>query len=100
MSSFLRMLLIAIITSYNIHSTRNTYDAVESIYTSLSKYQVLPDDLSMITDGNPIYYAAQLFFKLNGLNFDLHQVIGVKNKDEVSKLYRPFKQIEERLNRT
>ena len=31
---------------------------------------------------------------------DLHQVIGVKNKDEISKKYRPFKQIEERLNRT
>lgn len=54
----------------------------------------------MITDGNPIYNAAQLFFELNDIHFELHQVIGVKNLDEESKKYRPFKQIEERLNRT
>ncbi len=35
-----------------------------------------------------------------GINFDLYQVIGVKNKDEVSKAWRPYKQAEERLNRT
>lgn len=30
----------------------------------------------------------------------MYQVIGVKNNDDTSKLYRPYKQIEERLNRT
>lgn len=89
-----------IITSYDISSTRNTLDACRAIYHSLSHYEKLPDDLSIITDGNPIYTAALLFFKMNNINFDLHQVIGLSNKDEISKKYRPFKQIEERLNRT
>jgi len=37
---------------------------------------------------------------MNGIKFDLHQVIGVKNMDEVSRRFRPEKQTEERLNRT
>ena len=56
--------------------------------------------MTLITDGNPIYNAAQLFYKINDIDFTLKQVIGVKNKDEESKEYRPYKQIEERLNRT
>ena len=67
---------------------------------ALNKYEKIPEDLLIITDGNPIYNAAQLFLSMNGINFDLQQVIGVSNKDETSKKYRPFKQTEERLNRT
>lgn len=89
-----------IITSYRIYATRNTENACQSIYDFLAKYKVIPEDLLGIADGNPIYNAAQLFFHLNGIDFDLKQVIGIKNKDEISKEYRPFKQIEERLNRT
>lgn len=37
---------------------------------------------------------------MNDIEFDLYQVIGVSNKDETSITYRPFKQAEERLNRT
>ena len=54
----------------------------------------------IITDANPIYNAAQLFLGLCDINFDLKQVVGVSNKDATSKEYRPFKQTEERLNRT
>ena len=90
-----------VITSYTIYNKRDVECACKSIAYSLRHYNgKLPKDLKIITDGNPIYNAAQLFFKLNGINFELHQVIGVKNKDETSKLYRPYKQIEERLNRT
>lgn len=89
-----------IITSYTIYPVRDTECACRSILDSLKHYEQIPDDLLLITDGNPIYNAAQLFFELNGINFDLQQVIGVKNKDEVSKQFRPYKQIEERLNRT
>lgn len=90
-----------VITSYTIYNKRDVECACKSIIDSLRHYNgKLPEDLILITDGNPIYNAAQLFFRLNGINFDLHQVIGVKNKDEESALYRPFKQIEERLNRT
>lgn len=89
-----------VITSYTIYGTRNTFDACKAIHDSLSHYDTIPDDMTIITDGNPIYNAAQLFFHINGIDFDLHQVIGVKNLDEESKKYRPYKQIEERLNRT
>lgn len=89
-----------IVTSYDIHATRDTENACRAIMNCLKFYNEIPKDMTFITDGNPIYNAAQLFYKVNGLDFDLHQVIGVKNKDEESKTYRPYKQIEERLNRT
>ena len=89
-----------IITSYEIFKNRDTRCAVKALWQSLSKYETIPDDMTLITDGNPIYNAAQLFFELYNIKFDLHQVIGVKNEDEESAKYRPYKQIEERLNRT
>lgn len=89
-----------IITSYTIYPVRDTKCACQSIYDCLRHYDDIPEDLLLISDGNPIYNAAQVFFDINNIKFDLQQVIGVKNKDETSKLYRPFKQIEERLNRT
>lgn len=90
-----------IITSYTIYAKRDVECACRSIHDFLRHFNGdIPEDLILITDGNPIYNAAQLFFRLNGINFELHQVIGVKNKDEESALYRPYKQIEERLNRT
>lgn len=90
-----------IIASHTIYPTRDTQNACKSIMDCLHHYKGnIPEDLTLITDGNPIYNAAQLFYKINNISFDLHQVIGVKNKDEESKKYRSFKQIEERLNRT
>lgn len=89
-----------IITAWHIYPNRDTRNAVESILMALNKYEEIPEDLLIITDGNPIYNAAQLFLSMNGVNFDLQQVIGVSNKDETSKKYRPYKQAEERLNRT
>lgn len=90
-----------IITSHTIYPKRDTECACKSIMDCLQHYNGhIPEDLTLIADGNPIYNAAQLFFKINNISFDLHQVIGVKNKDEESKKYRPYKQIEERLNRT
>jgi len=88
------------ITSYNIFPQRSTIEACIAIAQSLSRYSSIPDNLTLITDGNPIYNAAQLFFSMHDISFDLIQVIGVKNKDDTSKKFRPFKQIEERLNRT
>ena len=90
-----------IITSHTIYPTRDTECAYRSIYDCLRHYNgKLPEDLTLITVGNHIYNAAQVFFYINDIKFDFHQVIGVKNKDETAKKYRPFKQIEERLNRT
>jgi len=89
-----------IITSYRIFNQRTTLNAVTTLYETFNKYPKMPDQLNVVTDGNPIYNAAQVFFTLNDIHFDLYQVIGVKNKDDVSKKWRSFKQTEERLNRT
>ena len=89
-----------IITSYRIFPKRDTKCAIKSMYESISKYKTIPENLSIITDGNPIYNAAQVFFSTHDIKFDLYQVIGVKNNDQTSIDYRPHKQIEERLNRT
>ena len=40
------------------------------------------------------------FNSKNSLEFDITQVIGLTNDDAVSKEFRPFKQMIERLNRT
>ena len=89
-----------IITSYRIFPDRDSLCAIKSIYQSINKYKYLPEPFSIVTDDNPIYNAAQVFFKMNNINFDLYQVIGLKNKDNQSKTYRSYKQVEERLNRT
>ena len=39
-------------------------------------------------------------FILTFINFEITQVIGLTNDDEVSKEFRPYKQMIERLNRT
>ena len=63
----------------------------------------LPKDFKFIADGYSAYLlAAQQFFHEYGkdFKFNITQVIGLTNDDEVSKEYRPFKQMIERLNRT
>lgn len=90
-----------IITSWKIYEHRDTKNAVESLLMAINKYHNnTPEDLLIITDANPIYNAAQIFLSMHDINFNLQQVVGVSNKDEISKKFRPFKQIEERLNRT
>jgi|LGOV01.1.fsa_nt_gb transposase-like protein len=89
-----------IITSYRIFRHRTTRNAVTTLYQTLNKFPTIPSDLNIVTDGNPIYNASQVFFSMNDINFDLYQVIGVKNADEVSRKWRVYKQVEERLNRT
>ena len=60
----------------------------------------IPQDLTFIVDGNPIYLLAQHFYAQHGIPFEVKQVIGLTNEDPVSTEYRPLKQIIERLNRT
>lgn len=63
----------------------------------------LPKNFRFTADGYSAYpLAAQQFFHEFGEKFKLKitQVIGLTNDDEVSKEFRPFKQIIERLNCT
>jgi transposase-like protein len=89
-----------IITSYRVRQNRDYQSAVLAINDVLGKLKQIPENLNLITDGNPIYLLAQQFFAQYGINFDITQVIGLSNDDPVSEEFRPLKQIIERLNRT
>ena len=89
-----------VITSFNIFMKRDTFSAIQAFYSVIRKFKAIPEGLNFVVDGNPIYKVAQQYFQLQGVTFDIHQVIGLKNEDETSKAYRPAKQIIERLNRT
>ena len=68
--------------------------------------RTLPEDRSLrfITDGNPSYQAGVHFLNAHRSASQpphtLRQVIGLENRDEVSRDFRPFKQLIERLHRT
>lgn len=89
-----------IILSYPISPNRDTLAAVKALDDVLCKLKSIPDDLTFVVDGNPIYILAKHYFAQHGIYFDINQVIGLTNDDPVSKEYRPLKQIIERLNRT
>jgi transposase-like protein len=93
-----------IILSSRVQRERDWKSAAMAINDVLlkvkGKNEEIPENLNMITDGNPIYLLAQHWFAQHGINFDVTQVIGLTNDDPISKEYRPLKQIIERLNRT
>ena len=89
-----------IILSHRYSPTRDTLTAIKAFYDVIKHFDVIPDNLNLIVDGNPIYKLAQIFYAQNEIYFDVTQVIGLTNEDKVSKEYRPLKQIIERLNRT
>ena len=89
-----------IILSYRVRKYRDYQSAILAINDVLVKLTEIPQNLNLITDGNPIYLLAQQWFAQYGIYFDITQVIGLTNDDDVSKEFRPLKQIIERLNRT
>lgn len=89
-----------IVTSYRVFDKRDSLSSIKATYSTLSKYKELPLSLKVISDGNPIYNVAVQYWTEHGMPFKLYQVIGLTNKDEVSKEYRSQKQIIERHNRT
>ncbi len=88
------------ILAYPVSAKRDTLAAISALDSALSKFKEIPDDLNLVFDGNPTYLLAQHFFAQNDIHFDMKQVIGLKNEDQVSFEYRHLKQIIERLNRT
>lgn len=89
-----------IVTSYRVFDKRDSLSSIKAAYSTLSKYDTLPESLKVISDGNPIYNVAVQYWSQNGLPFKLYQVIGLTNQDDTSKEYRSQKQIIERHNRT
>ena len=92
----------SIITAYKVSDSRGELHAIETIYMASEKHlkNQNNDPLLFVSDGNPSYQAAVTFLKTEGMKVDLKQVIGLKNKDEVSALYRYLKNLVERVNRT
>ena len=89
-----------IILSYHVSPNRDTPSAIKSLGDVITKLKEVPPDLRFVVDGNPIYLLAQHYYAGQGINFDIHRVIGLTNDDPVSEEHRPLKQIIERLNRT
>lgn len=89
-----------IVTSYRVFDKRDSLSSIKACYSTLSKYDKLPESLRVISDGNPIYNVAVQYWTEHGMPFKLYQVIGLTNQDEISKEYRSQKQIIERHNRT
>ena len=89
-----------IVTSYRVYEKRDSLSSIKAAYSTLIKYDTLPESLKVISDGNPIYNVAVQYWSQNGLPFQLFQVIGLTNQDDISKEYRSEKQIIERFNRT
>jgi len=90
------------ITSYHVADSRETLPAVIAMNEAIRTAQP-GQKFTLITDGNPSYPAGIHF--LNSLyespGFIKHRkVIGLQNLDAESELFRPFKQLIERLNRT
>lgn len=91
------------ISSYHVAPERDVLAATASMGEAA---RTLPEDqaLHFITDGNPSYPAAVHFLNAHREKdqppHTLDQVLGLQNLDEISKQYRPFKQLIERLNRT
>ena len=89
-----------IVTSYRVYEKRDSLSSIKAAYSTLIKYDKLPESLKIISDGNPIYNVAVQYWCQNNLPFKLYQVIGLTNQDDTSREYRSEKQIIERFNRT
>lgn len=93
------------ITAYHLSDNRETVSAITAIKEAV-RTRGPNQKLTIVTDGNPSYTAALHYLNAQEQDNNKHpninqiQVIGLKNLDEVSSEYRPFKQIVERLNRT
>ena len=74
-----------IVTSYRGFDKRDSLSSIKAAYSTLCKYDVLPEYLKVISDGNPIYNGALQYWTEHGLPFKLYKVIGLTNRDDVSK---------------
>ena len=91
------------ILGYQVSDNRGVGPCILAMRMAFRHFKQLPEKFRFIADGYSAYpLAAQQFFHEFGdkFKFDITQVIGLTNDDEVSREFRPFKQMIERLNRT
>ena len=91
------------IIGYCVSDNRGVGACIMAMRMAFKNITEIPKTFRFIADGYPAYPLAAQQFALNEdnpLEFDITQVIGLTNDDAVSKEFRPFKQMIERLNRT
>ena len=91
------------IIGYQLSDNRGVGPCIMAMRMTFKHLKELPEKFKFIADGYSAYpLAAQQFFiqSKGKIKFDITQVIGLTNDDEVSKEFRPYKQMIERLNRT
>ena len=91
------------IIGYRISSERDVGACILAMRMAFRHLKKLPENFRFVADGYSAYVlAAQQFLREygNDFKFNITQVIGLTNDDEVSKEFRPYKQMIERLNRT
>jgi transposase-like protein len=89
------------ILGYRVSSTRDVGPCILAMRMAFAKFKEFSGKaLKFVSDDYTAYKLAQQQFMLNGMDFDLTQVIGLTNDDPVSTEYRWLKQLIERLNRT
>lgn len=90
------------ILGYQVSKSRDVGPCILTMRMALGKFKEFPGKaLKFIADGYSAYpLAAQQCMLHNNWDFDVTRVIGLSNDDAVSKEFRPYKQLIERLNRT
>jgi len=89
------------IIAYQVSDSRDVGPCILAMRMAFAKFKEFPSKaLKFVADGYNAYLLAAQQFALNGMHFDVTQVIGLTNDDPVSSQYRWLKQIIERLNRT
>jgi len=91
------------IIGYRVSDNRSVGPCILAMRMAFNGVKKLSNSFKFIADGYSAYPLAAQQFSLkeqNPLQFDITQVIGLANDDAVSKEFRPFKQVVERLNRT
>ena len=91
------------IIGYQVSDNRGVGPCILAMRMAFRNLKELPKNFKFIADGYSAYpLAAQHFFHEFGkkFKFEITQVIELSNDDAVSKQFRPYKQMIERLNRT
>ena len=91
------------IIGYRVSDNRGVGPCILAMRQAFLHLKELPKNFKFIADGYSAYPLAAQQFDLESkgkFKFDITQVIGLTNDDEVSKKHRPYKQMIELLNRT
>lgn len=91
------------ILGYRVSDNRSVGPCILAMRMAFRHFKELPENFRFIADGYSAYPLAAMEFARKFKDtflFKITQVIGLANDDEVSKEFRPFKQMIERLNRT